>query len=596
MFRGFRWQLIAFMIAIVLFGIGLAYRSSIPVTPQATQTPIPPTAEPTDLPIIEPTQPILPTPFPKTPIPQADLPQEPTSSTYREGIVGNIQRLNPIFAHLNVVDNDISSLIFEGLVKTNDFGEPILNLASNYVISSDGLEYVFTLRNDILWQDGQPFTADDVIYTMSLLSSSSYEAYSPTAKFWKTVETQKLDTHLVRFRLTQPLGSFTTFLTVGILPEHALRGSDVQDLVSHPFNLSPIGTGAYQLASLRSSTGNRVDEINLALAPVYSQRIEGQTGYQFKNLTFKLFESTDNAIQAYNNASVDALANVTSRNNLLSLPNSRIYTQVEPDLTLLLFNWEADDLAVFADRRVRQALSIGLNQQNIVERHITSEATFADSPLIAGSWAYISNANWSTFDMAQASQLLEATNIPTPEPISGTGGEATDEAGSLYTFSILIEDNSTLSAIATDITAQWGQLGFDVSVEAVDTSTYQTRLKNSEFQATITTLSIGADPDVYRYWHPGQAESGLNYGNVANNEVAELLEIARRDNNGINRTTTYQQFQERFAEQAIAIPLYYPLYTFVARDTIEGIKLGFLGTSADRFRNISQWQPITLNS
>lgn len=593
MFRGFRWQLIAFIIAIVLFSISLAYRSSIPVTPQATQTPIPPTAEPTDLPTIEPTQPILPTAFPETPLPQADVPQ---SSTYREGIVGNIQRLNPIFAHLNVVDNDISSLIFEGLVKTNDFGEPILNLASDYVISSDGLEYVFTLRNDILWQDAQPFTADDIIYTMSLLSSPDYEAYSPTAKFWKTVETQKLDTHLVRFRLTQPLGSFTTFLTVGILPEHALRGSDVQDLISHPFNLSPIGTGAYQLDSLRSSTGNRVGEINLALAPVYTQRTEGQTGYQFKNLTFKLFESTDNAIQAYNNASVDALANVTSRNNLLSLPNSRIYTQVEPDLTLLLFNWEADDLAVFADRRVRQALSIGLNQQNIVERHITSEATFADSPLIAGSWAYTSNSNWLTFDMEQASQLLEASNIPTSEPISGTEGGATDEAGSLYTFSILLEDNSTLSAIATDIAAQWGQLGFEVTIETVDTSTYQTRLKNSEFQATIATLSIGADPDVYRYWHPGQAENGLNYGNVANNEVAELLEIARRDNNGINRTTTYQQFQERFAEQAIAIPLYYPLYTFIARDTIEGIKLGFLGTSADRFRNISQWQPITLNS
>ena len=595
MFRGFRWQLIAFIIAIFLFGIGLAYRSSISAIPQATQTPIPPKIEPTDIPTLEPTQVVLPTSLPETPLTQADVPQQQTSLTYKEGIVGNLQRLNPIFAHLNVVDNDISSLIFEGLVKTNDFGEPVLNLASDYIISSDGLEYVFTLRNDILWQDGQPFTADDVVYTMSLLSSPDYEAYSPTARFWKTVETQKLDTHLVRFRLTQPLGSFTTFLTVGVLPEHALRGSDVQDLISHPFNLSPIGTGAYQLASLRSSTVNRIDEINLALAPVYTQRIEGQTGYYYKNLTFKLFESTDNAIQAYTNRHVDTLANVTSRNNLISLPNSRIYTQVEPDVTMLIFNWEADDLAVFADRRVRQALSIGLNQQEIVERHVTSEGTFADSPLIAGSWAYIPNPNWTTFGMAQATQLLESSNILSPEPITGTEGEE-QTIGSLYTFSILVEDNSTMSAIATDIAAQWGQIGFDVSVETVDSTTYQNRLKNGVFQATITTLSVGADPDVYRYWHPGQAENGLNYGKVANNEIAELLEIARRDNNGINRTATYQLFQERFAEQAIAIPLYYPLYTFIARDTIDGIKLGFLGTSADRFRNISQWRPISLNS
>jgi peptide/nickel transport system substrate-binding protein len=595
MFRGFRWQLIAFIISIILFGIGLSFRNSIVVTPPEIQTSITPTQKPTDLPTIEPTQPPVPTPFPETQIPQVAVPNETGIATYREGIVGDIKRLNPIFAHLNTVDNDITSLIFEGLMKSNDFGEPILNLAREFVTSRDGLEYVFTLRDDILWQDGQPFTADDVIYTMSLLSSPDYAQFSPMASFWKTVETQKLDTHIVRFRLTQPLGSFTSFLTIGILPEHALRGTTISDLATHPFNLSPIGTGAYQLASLRSTTGDRIDEVELVFAPVFTQRTQNQTGYPFSTLNFKLFTSTQDAIQAYENGAIDALANVTTRNNLIFLPNSRIYTQVEPDVTILLFNWEADDPAIFADRRIRQALSVGLNQQDIVERYIANEATFADSPLIPGSWAYTSNSTWSSFDQTAANGLIESANVPIPDSISGTD-ETTRSESSLFSFSILVEDDPTLSAIATDIAAQWGQIGFDVFVDAVDSTLYQDRVNTGDFQATITTLSIGADPDVYRYWHPGQVESGQNFGKVSNNEIAELLEIARRDNNGINRTTTYQQFQERFAEQAIAIPLYYPLYTFVARDNIEGIKLGFLGSSADRFRNIDQWRPTPTNT
>ena len=150
--------------------------------------------------------------------------------------------------------------------------------------------------------------------------------------------------------------------------------------------------------------------------------------------------------------------------------------------------------------------------------------------------------------------------------------------------------------MARDIASAWRQLGFDVSVDAVNTDSYQTRLLAGDFQAVIATLSVGRDPDVYRFWHPGQHEDGQNYGAVANNEVAELLELARRDNNGINRTSLYQQFQGRFAEQAIAIPLYYPLYTFVVHDSIVGIKLGYLGTTADRFRTISKWKPESIET
>ena len=90
-----------------------------------------------------------------------------------------MRRVNPLFAHLNPVDRDISSLIFEGLFAANEYGEIVPRLAERLVISSDGIEYVVKLREDIRWQNDVPFNADDVIYTMSLLSEPDYARISP---------------------------------------------------------------------------------------------------------------------------------------------------------------------------------------------------------------------------------------------------------------------------------------------------------------------------------------------------------------------------------------------------------------------------------
>ena len=579
MFRGFRWQLPAFIFALILFAAAVAYRTSQTSISTARTSP-PPAAS-------SPTPPPTETPFPTAPA----LPNVGALNpgTYREGMVGGVQRLNPIFAHLNPIDHDISSLIFEGLYKTNAYGEPAPRLAADVRISSDHREYVVTLREDVKWQDGIAFTAADVLYTMSLLSAPEYADFSPLSQFWQTVETQKLTDYLVRFRLAQPLGSFTALLTIGILPEHALKGTAVAQLAQHPFNLSPIGTGPYQLSSLRSADGSQINAVHLRLAPVYGERPEGRNGYLLDTLQFKLYQSAEDALQAYRMNQIDALANAAARGELIALPNSRVYTQVEPSLCILILNWADNDYGkVFADRRVRQALSLGLNQQELVQRHFASNAAFADSPLVPGAWAYQPNPIWTDVHVEQAAKLLESAGF------GQSDSSAADALESLPRFSLLVEDETALRALANDIAAQWRQSGFQVTVETAAPSQLVNRLEAGDFQAAIVRQQIGSDADVYRYWHPSQRVNGQNYGAVSNNEISELLENARREPNGIHRVNLYQQFQETFAEQAIAIPLYYPLYTFIARDAIEGIRLGSLGTAADRFRGIQHWRPAAL--
>ncbi|MBI1276502.1 MAG: hypothetical protein GC179_00090 [Anaerolineaceae bacterium] len=592
MLRGFRWQVLVLVMALVLFGISLVSRTRDADLPQSNAVPTSTlSATETNAPTFEPTTvPVVLTPNNNTGSAAANIP------TYKEALIGNVQRLNPLLASLNPVDRDITSLIFEGLVKINAFGEPVPSLAKSWVISSDGLDYVFQLRNDVLWQDGLPFSAADVLYTMSILQAGDFPGDPALGAFWRTIEVQQLDTEQIRFRLTQPLGSFLDAMQIGILPEHALRGTTAARLASHPFNLSPIGTGPYQLEALRSLGSNRMDIIDLRAAPVYRQRPEGQGGYAVDRISFRLYGTFDEALNGLKTGEVDGLAgrNRLESASLLDLSNLSLNTTVEPTLGVLIFNWASDKTKFFREQRVRQALQVGLDRTSLTTHNLKTasmkiEAVTANSPLIPGSWAYVDDLPWPNPNFTAATQLLDTSN-------SGKGtadsAETTpDASGTRFSFSILVPNVPNLVSLAQDIANQWAQLNIDVTVEAVDQDAYQNRLDTGEFGAAIVELSIkgSADPDVYQFWDADQYPDGKNYGGVDDRRIAEDLERARGDYSGINRAIRYRSFQEDFVSRAIAIPLYYPLFTYAVAPKVAGLQLGFMGSPASRFVNIQDW-------
>ncbi len=588
MLRGFRWQILVLVMALILFGISLASRMGDNNNPQtivptatlgATATNAP-TLAPTDIPVV------------LTP----NISNAAGIPTYKEALIGNVQRLNPLLANLNPVDRDITSLIFEGLVKINAYGEPIPSLAKSWVISSDGLDYVFQLRNDVLWQDGVPFGSADVLYTISILQAGDFPGDPALGAFWRTIEVQQLDTEQIRFRLTQPLGSFLDAMQIGMLPEHALRGTTAARLASHPFNLSPIGTGPYQLEALRSTSNNRTDIVDLRAAPVYRQRPEGQVGYKVDRISFRLYGTFDEAVGGLKNGDVDGLAGRNREESaaLLDLSNVSLHTTVEPTLGALIFNWGSDKTKFFREQRIRQALQIGLNRNLLVAQNLKTasmkiEAVTANSPMIPGSWAYTNDLPWPTPDLTVATQLLDTSNLGNGK---AGGAESTpDPSGKRFSFSILTPDVPNIVSLARDIANQWSQLNIDVTVEPVDNDNYQKRLDSGEFGAAIVELSMigSADPDVYQFWDADQYPDGKNYGGVDDRRIAEDLERARGDFSGINRSIRYRNFQEDFISRAIAIPLYYPLYTYAVSAKVSGVQLGFMGSPASRFTNIQDW-------
>ncbi len=553
MSRGNRWQLAVLLASIALLIVTIVTRKPIVVEEVAAPTP--------------------------TATAAVAAPQRGGPRFFTEALVGEVRRLNPLLVGYNQVDRDITALIFEGLTASDEYGQIVPALAEAWTASRDATVFTFTLRDDARWQDGTPFTSADVDFTLGVLRAPGFGEGVPgldqLAAFWRTVEVEVLDARVIRFRLTQPLASFPDFLRLGMLPAHILANAPPDALLTHPFNLSPVGTGPYQLERL-GVEGERIAAVQLRRAPTYAQR-EGAHSYTLERVVFNLYGSFDEALAAFQRGEVIAIDAIPAARieEVSGTPGLAIYTSLAPAVGFVLFNYQhREQDPLFRDQRLRAALAAALDREAIVRAHLDGQAMLANSPLIPGSWAWASDVRWPEQNLEEARTLLEKSRVPKP-----------------VSFTLLCTDTPAMTAMAQEIAAQWGAIGVQATVEAVSAEALAARVTARQFDAAIVELSLTgmADPDPYVFWHQGEIERGQNYGAVNDSLISEALEQARRDPSGVNRVTWYHRFQEAFAERAPAIPLYYPVYAYGVDERVEGVQVGLLSDPSDRFRSLWAW-------
>lgn len=586
MLKGYRGSLLALFLSLALLALVVLTRPAEAPRPTPTNTPHV-TSEVTIVAAIPPTPTPAPTltPAPVIPIQQID------TAVFTEAIITPdcFVKLNPLLAGYNNADRDATALIFEGLMKIDQYGAAVPALAAKSPrISSDGLTYVVELRQDVRWHDGEPFTSADVLFTINLMQDSAFAGPVELNRFWRTVEIDALDTFTVRFKLAQPLATFLDYLRVGIVPEHALRGTRGEGLRTHPFNLSPIGTGAYQFGSLIGD-GARLRGVRLRAAPVFKARPEGAQGYAFHTLNLRCYPSWDEAIAAFQRGEVNAIGEIPAIRiqeiaALPLVPNAAY----RPALGAVIFNWARDSVPFFRDQRMRRALALSLDRKALVETHLRDRAIVAETPILPSSWAYAPGVVCPNFDpngpnAAQESLSLVQITPPPPENADTPAG---------YHFELLVVNDAGLAGMASAMSETWKLLGISVNVVVVDATTFRERLNTGGFDAALVELNLApsADPDPYSLWRQLPQEGGLNFGSMNDRLISELIEQARRADEGSLRVRLYQEFQKLFCDRAAALVLYYPVYYYGADARIEGIQSGFMSESSDRYRTLQDWR------
>lgn len=505
---------------------------------------------------------------------------------YNEGLVGEIMRLNPVYADLNEVDRDITTLIFEGLSKYDPEQEKVVENIAMHTLDESKTLYTFTLREDLMWHDGEPLTAEDVYFTYhDVIQSPEFENPILKASF-NGVEIQKVDERTVTMKLSQPNSFFFTHVTVGLLPKHLLAEVPVAELDSHEFNQMPIGNGPYKVKEGYKKIEDGSSRVELTFNEYYRKEFEPD----ITEINFIAYPTYEELIDA--RGQIHGMARVP-KFRLDESQEDRLvaYEYVLPQYTALFINTEKEYLGT---QKVRLAIQKAINKTKIIEA-IGYDHTI-DTPLLQldqEDWIYQpddENAAGALFDSGwkldeqtglrmrvdeetEEKEILSLTLVRR----SGIANNRQEEA------------NKTTSEM---IKAELESVGIQVTIETYENETFQEKVTNREYDLLLYGQSMGYNLDTYSYWHSSQANGkGLNLSNYTNAKADFYIEAMRNTfgESPEKQKEHLQNLAEIIKTDIPAVFLYTPTYYFLADSRLVNVNTRHLLFPHDRFANILDW-------
>lgn len=501
------------------------------------------------------------------------------TSRYTEGVSGTWQRVNPLFAAANDVDADLSRLVFSGLVRIGPDGTVQPDLAGLPTVSDDGRTYTFKLRDGLKWHDGQAVTSRDVLFTVQLISSPDFAGDQVLSEGWRGAEVEAPDDTTFVVRLRQPSAPFLArSATFGILPEHILAGVPARELQDAPFNANPVGTGPFRVNSLdsREARLTAYDDYHLGRPHI-------------DELTLRFFTDEASAVRALQSGDINGLflRGVSSPGQLSDLARVKDTKVEQAPRTIQLLMYLNSSNTLFRDQRVRQAISLGINRAEIVEKDMAAAATASTSPIAPGTWAYTPDYDSPDQDLSQARVLLSQAGW-TPSP--GTG--ILTREGQEFRFTIRVDNDPVRFAVANSIANQLTTLGIRATVASTTFTVLNLDyLVTRRYEAALVTWEQGPDPDLYFGWHSSQMGSaGLNLGNFEDPVLDELISTARLSEDPEIRKDSYRQVQEIWKDLVPGVILAYPHSVYALPDGLDNVRLGVLSAGAARFNAVQEWK------
>jgi peptide/nickel transport system substrate-binding protein len=516
----------------------------------------------------------------------AYVPSEPSGEAlpvrggrYVEGVAGSPSCINPLFATFNQVDGDLVRLVFSGLVRLGPNGSVESDLAETWKVTPDGLTYVFELRSGLLWQDGEPVDAGDVLFTIDAIQAPDFDGDPVLAELFQDVDVEARGDHTVTMTLPQPFAPFLARgATVGILPEHLLARVKPAELCDAPFSRSPVGTGPFRL--------DEVTDAGAVLRPFTAYHL----GRPFlESLELRFYRDDGELLNALLNEEVDgALFRAGLDPDEIALLDNPAWTRRSLHGTMLSLVYLNPSVPAFQDSLVRRALQQGLDRTALVNDVLDGQAVLLDSPIVNDLWAHTGSPDAYAFDPSRAALLLSAAGWALDQDVRTKDGIP-------LRFSLAASDDPVQVQLAQEIARQWGELGVEVEVQVSGASQFvEGVLLPREFEAALVSIDPGPDPDPYPFWHSTQTlGEGRNLAGLSDPNVDQLLENGREASSAAERAADYRSFQEIFAQEMPAVLLYTPTYQYVVSSDLRGLSPGLLVSPSSRFDDIHLWYTET---
>ncbi len=504
--------------------------------------------------------------------------------TLTEGLVGIPRFINPLLA-ISDADRDMTSLVYSGLMKVSSSGILIPDLAKKYDVSDNGLEYTFVLKDGIVFQDGTPVTADDVVFTIKKAQDPNLK--SPRRASWDGITVEKVDDRTIKIKLKTPYPPFLENTTMGILPSHIWKSVDVEQFAFSQFNVEPIGTGPYKIKSIKRNSGGI--PLSYTLVPFKDYALDTA---HISSIILKFYPTEVALIDAYERKDIDALSSISSH-EALALKNlgARVESTSLPRIFAVFFNQNKAHAFIYPE--VRAALSKTVDRKRIVSEVLSGYGIPVDNPLPKNLFANTVSTSTQP-DLATAVQEARdslARNGWKPDPADGVLKKTVKKETIRLEFSIATANTPELKAAAKIIKENWESIGAKVTLNFFDTSDLnQNVIRPREYDALFFGEVIGRDLDLFAFWHSSQRnDPGLNVALYTNIKADKLLETARTTPSRADRIDKYIEFAQEVQKDMPAAFIYSPDFIYIVPKEIQGLNISAVTIPSDRFLNANEW-------
>ncbi|WP_152657484.1 glutathione ABC transporter substrate-binding protein [Oceanobacillus sp. CFH 90083] len=457
--------------------------------------------------------------------------------------------LDPHIAN-DVPSGNVNINIYETLTKFDEDLELEGLLAESWEdIAEDVWE--FKLREGITFQDGSEFNAE--VVKMNVERILDDEVASPRKVLFEIIDEVKvIDDYTVQFITSSPFAPlpshFAHYASSMVSPEaieadyeNAEAGNEYGAYISE----NPVGTGMFEFESWDPGS-----EIVLTNNTDYWGE-----GAKVDTVTFKVVPETLTRVAEVESGQAHIVDPLIS-NNIEQLENSseaNIYIRDGASITYLGFNVEKEP---FTDERVRRAISMALNREEMVDGILDGAGVIAKGPVNDTNFGYRDDIDAIEFDPEAAKELL---------------AEAGYEDG--FSTTIWTNDSQERIDIATYAQSLLADIGVDVEIQELEWGTYLERTGNGEHEMFILGLSLGthdADYPMHMLFHSDNAGPPGNRTMMRDETFDEMLHEARIEQDEDTRLDLYVEAANYLNEQSPMAFLYHPDRIMGYHNTVEG--------------------------
>lgn len=461
----------------------------------------------------------------------------------RIGVI-NFDTMNPILSN-NVNIQNISRLVFDPLIHLTENFKLEAGLATEWT-KLDKTTYLIKLRENVEWQDGKKFNADDVIFTVDMLKSNQ-SIYSYNVE--NIINVQKIDQYTIKIITKKPQPYFEYNL---IFPIMSSKYFNEKNFNSSKKNENPVGTGMYYISE------NESNAITLRKNTNWWKKED----LRLDTIKINLYKSINNAITDFEADNVDIITS--------SYPNIDKYIGESGCKKLNYIGREYDYLAfncknqILKNKTIRQAISKAINKEQMIEKVYNKQYTKSNFPLDFGSFLYETNRRDEEYSIEKSKELLK--------------GIKWEEKKQLELLVNKNDNNGT--KVAQIIKEQLKEVGINITIIEKSEKQYQKDIQDGNYEIILTRINYGYSPSLKLYFDKE------NIANYTNEEVIQMLEQIENSEEEEEQKRKMVSVANTYSEDVPYISLYYNTISMICSNKLKG---EITPNSYNIFYHIENW-------